>query len=98
MVESPKYERLKAVIGLTARPLASEDYEEDGRASTARTEVGDAKGTSEDFVVDLSVGESQTKTGADSWLSSFIESANTKERSRRLRHTIWRSVSRCRLR
>ena len=77
MVESPKYERLKAVIGLTARPLASEDYEEDGRASTARTEVGDAKGTSEDFVVDLSVGESQTKTGADSWLSSFIESAKT---------------------
>ena len=77
MVESPKYERLKAVIGLTARPLASEDYEEDGRAGTARTEVGDAKGTSEDFVVDLSVGESQTKTGADSWLSSFIESAKT---------------------
>ena len=77
MVESPKYERLKAVIGLTAKPLASEDYEEDGRASTARTEVGDAKGTSEDFVVDLSVGESQTKTGADSWLSSFIESAKT---------------------
>ena len=77
MVESPKYERLKAVIGLTARPLASEDYEEDGRASTARTEVEDAKGTSEDFVVDLSVGESQTKTGADSWLSSFIESAKT---------------------
>ena len=52
MVESPKYERLKAVIGLTARPLASEDYEEDGRASTARTEVEDAKGTSEDFVVE----------------------------------------------
>ena len=77
MVESPKYERLKAVIGLTARPLASEDYEEDERAGTARTEVGDAKGTSEDFVVDLSVGESQTKTGADSWLSSFIESAKT---------------------
>ena len=77
MVESPKYERLKAVIGLTAKPLASEDYEEDGRASTARTEVGDAKGTSEDFVVDLSVGESQTKTGADSWLSSFIASAKT---------------------
>ena len=77
MVESLKYERLKAVIGLTARPLASEDYEEDGRASTARTEVEDAKGTSEDFVVDLSVGESQTKTGADSWLSSFIESAKT---------------------
>ena len=77
MVESPKYERLKAVIGLAARPLASEDYEEDERAGTARTEVGDAKGTSEDFVVDLSVGESQTKTGADSWLSSFIESAKT---------------------
>jgi len=77
VVESPKYERLKAVIGLTARPLASEDYEEDERAGTARTEVGDAKGTSEDFVVDLSVGESQTKTGADSWLSSFIESAKT---------------------
>ena len=76
MILSPNYNRVKALMRLSSKPLASGDYEEDTRAGSAHTEVDSAKGTSEDFVIDLSVGESQTKTGADGWLSSFIQSAN----------------------
>ena len=75
MVESPKYERLKALMSLSAEPLGAEDLSEDTRVGDAHSDVGIAKGGSEDFVADLSVGLSQTKEGADGWMSSFIVDA-----------------------
>ena len=65
MVESPKYERLKALMRLSAEPLGAEDLSEDTRVGDAHSDVGIAKGGSEEFVADLSVGLSQTKEGAD---------------------------------
>ena len=75
MVESPKYERLKALMSLSAEPLGAEDLSEDTRVGDAHSDVGVAKSGSEDFVADLSVGLSQTKEGADGWMSSFIVDA-----------------------
>ena len=75
MVESPKYERLKALMRLSAEPLGAEDLSEDTRVGDAHSDVGIAKGGSEEFVADLSVGLSQTKEGADGWMSSFIVDA-----------------------
>ena len=75
MVESPKYERLKALMSLSAEPLGAEDLSEDTRVGDAHSDVGIAKSGSEDFVADLSVGLSQTKEGADGWMSSFIVDA-----------------------
>ncbi|MEZ7670610.1 hypothetical protein O3669_04875 [Pauljensenia sp. 20925_1_34] len=75
MVESPKYERLKALMSLSAEPLGAEDLSEDTRVGDAHSDVGVAKSGSEDFVADLSVGLSQMKEGADGWMSSFIVDA-----------------------
>ncbi len=75
VVESPKYERLKALMRLSAEPLGAEDLSEDTRVGDAHSDVGIAKGGSEEFVADLSVGLSQTKEGADGWMSSFIVDA-----------------------
>ena len=63
MVESPKYERLKALMSLSAEPLGAEDLSEDTRVGDAHSDVGVAQSGSEDFVADLSVGLSQTKEG-----------------------------------
>jgi len=75
-VESPLYERAKAFLSLSAMPLASEDLAEDNRAGTAHTDVDTAKDTSECFTADESVGQSQTKSGADRWMSYFISDVN----------------------
>ena len=44
MVESPKYERLKALMSLSAEPLGAEDLSEDTRVGDAHSDVGIAKG------------------------------------------------------
>ena len=75
-VESPLYERAKAFLSLSAMPLASEDLAEDNRAGNAHTDVDTAKDTSECFTADESVGQSQTKSGADRWMSYFISDVN----------------------
>ena len=76
MVSSPNYDRLKVLMNLSAKPLESGDFQEDSRTGNAHTEVTEVKGTSENFVNDQSVGQSQTKEGADGWMSNFVDNSN----------------------
>ena len=77
VVESPKYERLKNLMDMSRQPLGAEDRDEDTRVGDAHEEVGTAHQTSTDFISDESVGLSQTKEGANGWLSSYINDVNT---------------------
>ena len=76
MVSSPNYDRLKVLMNLNAKPLQSGDFQEDSRTGNAHTEVNQVKDTSQAFVNDQSVGQSQTKEGADGWMSNFIDNSN----------------------
>ena len=77
VVESPKYERLKNLMDMSRQPLGAEDRDEDTRVGDAHEEVGTAHQTSTEFISDESVGLSQTKEGANGWLSSYINDVNT---------------------
>ena len=77
VVESPKYERLKNLMDMSRQPLGAEDRDEDTRVGDAHEEVDTAHQTSTEFISDESVGLSQTKEGANGWLSSYINDVNT---------------------
>ena len=77
VVESPKYERLKNLMDMSRQPLGAEDRDEDTRVGDAHEEVGTAHQTSTEFISDESVGLSETKEGANGWLSSYINDVNT---------------------
>ena len=76
MVSSPNYDRLKILQNLSEKPLASGDYQEDSRSGNAHTAVTEVKDKGEDFQNDESVGQSQTKEGADSWMGKFVDDSN----------------------
>ena len=76
MVSSPYYDRLKALKNLNVKPLESGDYQEDSRTGNAHTEVTEANDTGKNFQNDREGIESQTKDGADVWMSSFVASSN----------------------
>ena len=71
MVSSPNYDRVKELLQLSVKPEGSQDTEERTMSSDVHTSVDEAKGTSEEFQRDKSVGQSQTKEGADGWMASF---------------------------
>ena len=76
MVSSPNYDRLKALKNLNVKPLESGDFQEDSRTGDAHTEVTEANDTGKDFQNDREGIESQTKDGADGWMSNFVASSN----------------------
>ena len=76
MVSSPNYDRLKILQNLSEKPLASGDYQEDSRTGNAHTAVTEVKDKGEDFRNDESVGQSQTKAGADGWMKRFVDDSD----------------------
>ena len=76
MVSSPNYDRVKELLQLGVKPEGEQDTEERTVSSDVRTAVDEAKGTSEEFQRDKSVGQSQTKEGADGWMARFGVESN----------------------
>ena len=76
MVSSPNYDRVKELLQLSVKPEGSQDTEERTMSSDVHTSVDEAKGTSEEFQRDKSVGQSQTKEGASGWMTDFVGDAN----------------------
>ena len=71
MLSTENYDRVKELLQLSVKPEGSQDTEERTMSSDVHTSVDEAKGTSEEFQRDKSVGQSQTKEGADGWMASF---------------------------
>ena len=71
MLSTENYDRVKELLQLSVKPEGSQDTEERTISSDVHTAVDEAKGTSEEFQRDKSVGQSQTKEGADGWMASF---------------------------
>ena len=71
MLSTDNYDRVKELLQLSVKPEGSQDTEERTMSSDVHTSVDEAKGTSEEFQRDKSVGQSQTKEGADGWMASF---------------------------
>ena len=93
MVSSPNYDRLKALINSSVKPEGAEDTEEQTMSTDIRDSVDAVKALSDALIQDVSVGQSETKLGADQWMNSFSTDTSkrmdlikvTKERHEKLR-------------
>ena len=93
MVSSPNYDRLKALISSSVKPEGAEDTEEQTMSTDIRDSVDAVKALSDALIQDVSVGQSETKLGADQWMNSFSTDTSkrmdlikvTKERHEKLR-------------
>ena len=59
------------------QPLGGEDRTENAQVGNAHSKVDSAHSNAQAFVSDKTVGTSQTQTGANTWMSSFISDVNT---------------------
>ena len=59
------------------QPLGGEDRTENAQVGNAHSKVDSAHSNAQAFVSDKTVGTSQTQTGANNWMSSFISDVNT---------------------
>ena len=93
MVSSPYYDRLKALINSSVKPEGFEDAQEQTISTDIRDSVDAVKALSDALIQDVSVGQSETKLGADQWMNSFSTDTSkrmdlikvTKERHEKLR-------------
>ena len=93
MVSSPYYDRLKALINSSVKPEGFEDTQEQTISTDIRDSVDAVKALSDALIQDVSVGQSETKLGADQWMNSFSTDTSkrmdlikvTKERHEKLR-------------
>ena len=77
MVDSPNYNKLKELLDMPRQPLGGEDRTENAQVGNAHSKVDSAHSNAQAFVSDKTVGTSQTQTGANTWMSSFISDVNT---------------------
>ena len=77
MVDSPNYNKLKELLDMPRQPLGGEDRTENTQVGNAHSKVDSAHSNAQAFVSDKTVGTSQTQTGANTWMSSFISDVNT---------------------
>jgi len=77
LVDSPNYNKLKELLDMPRQPLGGEDRTENAQVGNAHSKVDSAHSNAQAFVSDKTVGTSQTQTGANTWMSSFISDVNT---------------------
>ena len=76
MVDTTNYDKLKNLIDMPRQPLGAEDMTENTQVGEAHGKVDSAHSNAQAFISDETVGTSQTRAGADSWMSSYIGDVN----------------------
>ena len=76
MVDTTNYDKLKNLIDMPRQPLGAEDMTENTQVGEAHGKVDSAHSNAQAFISDETVGTSQTRAGANSWMSSYIGDVN----------------------
>mgnify|MGYP000996182036 CR=1 FL=1 len=76
MVDTTNYDKLKNLLDMPRQPLGAEDMTENTQVGEARGKVDSAHSNAQAFISDETVGTSQTRAGANSWMSSYIGDVN----------------------
>ena len=76
MVNTTNYDKLKNLLDMPRQPLGAEDMTENTQVGEARGKVDSAHSNAQAFISDETVGTSQTRAGANSWMSSYIGDVN----------------------
>ena len=76
MVDTTNYDKLKNLLDMPRQPLGAEDMTENTQVGEAHSKVDSAHSNAQAFISDETVGTSQTRAGANSWMSSYIGDVN----------------------
>ena len=76
MVDTTNYDKLKNLLDMPRQPLGAEDMTENTQVGEAHGKVDSAHSNAQAFISDETVGTSQTRAGANSWMSSYIGDVN----------------------
>ena len=76
MVDTTNYDKLKNLLDMPRQPLGAEDMTENTQVGEAHSKVDSAHSNAQTFISDETVGTSQTRAGANSWMSSYIGDVN----------------------
>jgi len=76
VVDTTNYDKLKNLLDMPRQPLGAEDMTENTQVGEAHGKVDSAHSNAQAFISDETVGTSQTRAGANSWMSSYIGDVN----------------------